>query len=226
MSTFILSPHFDDAAVNCYSILNDKAISIVTVFGGIPPAGSVSLWDTVCGTANSRSIMQQRISENQQAFSGFKVKLTDLDFLDNQYRKTDLNALGIADRLRHLIPENSTVYAPLALSRQFRHPDHVLVRDAAMKLRHNRRLIFYPDMPYMRPAAKPDIAVNKIASLAFDSLGIRLKPKIIRLTPEDITLKTKLIKSYATQYLMTNLVSLGGLGRASRIGYELFFSLD
>ena len=226
MSTFIISPHYDDAAVNCYSILNDKSISIVTVFGGVPPAGSVSLWDAICGTANSRSMMKQRISENQHAFSRFNVKLTDLDFLDNQYRKTDLNDLDIADRLGHLMPENTTVYAPLALSRLFRHPDHVLVRDAAMKLRHNRRLIFYPDMPYMRPTAKPDITANKIANLAFDSLGIRLKPRIIRLTPEDITQKAKLIKSYTTQYFMTNLVSLGGLGRASRIGYELFFSLD
>ncbi len=223
MSTYILSPHFDDAAVNCYSVLNNTGVSVVTVFGASPQDHTVTLWDMICGIPSSRKMMIQRIAENKQALTGFKVQLIDLDFLDNQYRKINISKNDIASKLDSLIPKDSTIFAPLALGQLYSHPDHKLVREAALMLK-NRRLIFYPDVPYMKLSTDNNKTAAKIVKLARDSLNIKLKPVINHLTQEDVASKINLIKNYDTQYTMTNLMSFGGLTRIKKLNYELFFN--
>ncbi len=225
MRAFILSPHFDDAVIDCYSVLNQTKSTVITIFAGIPNAQTRSLWDWLCGNANSHQMVKARIEENRRALAVTDARIINLDFLDHQYRKPTVAPQLIANQLVNKIPTNTDVYAPLALSRVFRHGDHELVRNAALSLAPNHQLFLYPDIPYMRLGHNADIAANTIVKTAAKTLGIKLEPVIVKLSVSDIENKLRLIKLYETQYRPTNLVSLGGLSRLKRLDYELFFKL-
>ena len=227
MATYILSPHFDDAAVNCYSVLSKSGVSVITVFGAAPTnLKTTTLWDIICGVPNSHKMMLQRSAENKQALSGYRVKLIDLDFLDNQYRKNSLSKKDIARTLDAVIPNQATIFVPLALSRLYRHPDHIMVREAALTLTKNRSIILYPDMPYMKLSSDVEKESAKIMRLAEKVLNLELTPVVNHLTQKDVISKIKLINSYTTQYAMTNLVSFGGLTSIRKLSYEIFFKLS
>lgn len=47
---FIISPHFDDAVLSCWSVLTgDEPVKVLTVCGGEPQTSTLTLWDGACG---------------------------------------------------------------------------------------------------------------------------------------------------------------------------------
>ena len=121
-------------------------------------------------------------------------------------------------------PNQSVYYAPLSNGKFWRHPDHSLVKQAALKLLIlGKKVYFYPDIPYARLPDRNKLNVPRIEKYNSKKLSINFKTKIIPLTTEDIYRKVKDVKSYKSQYTMTNLVSLNNLARSLSLDYELIF---
>jgi LmbE family N-acetylglucosaminyl deacetylase len=85
--TVVCSPHFDDAVLNCWSVLErDAACAVVNVFTGAPAAGFTSWYDQVNGASSSAMHMHQRSLEDREALSIAGKTAIDLGLLEVQYR--------------------------------------------------------------------------------------------------------------------------------------------
>jgi LmbE family N-acetylglucosaminyl deacetylase len=149
----ILSPHLDDAAIDCFSLFERHPI-VVNVFTGIPPAGTLSEWDRECGAADSSEWMVRRLAEDRAALGKYVDEIVGLGVLEHAYREgvTPAAALtAVTDALEACpaLLRASALYAPLAGGRQ-PHPDHRIVREAARSLgrRLGRPVLLYADLPY------------------------------------------------------------------------------
>jgi LmbE family N-acetylglucosaminyl deacetylase len=149
----ILSPHLDDAAIDCFSLLERRPI-VVNVFTGIPPAGTLSEWDWECGAADSSNWMVRRLAEDRAALGVYVDEIVGLDLLEHAYREGVTPAAALAavtDALEACpaLSHASALYAPLAGGRR-PHPDHRIVREAARSLgrRLDRPVLLYADVPY------------------------------------------------------------------------------
>ena len=138
----ILSPHMDDAVLNCWSVLTGPGpVAVVDVFGGVPRAGFVSGWDAVCGATDSAEMVRARLAEDRAALAHAGVEPVALPFLDAQYRGCRaLPAFADVDRaIAEHVPAISAVYVPLGT----RHADHRLrppPRRGDRPLRHPGRI--------------------------------------------------------------------------------------
>lgn len=205
MRHVILSPHFDDAIFSCYSVLKNKDVLVINVFAGAPLHPKYKLWDLICGHINSTVMMNHRTNENKEVFDELGVKFVNLDNLENQYTKSR-NIKFIEDSIRKNLEKDDVIYAPIAKSKIYKHPDHLLVRSIANNLSKEYQVKYYLDLPYMNPRLKHS------------------NEEVVKLENKDIENKFKLSKKYKTQYSPTNLVSFGNLGRGIKSGIEKFFN--
>lgn len=222
----ILSPHFDDAVLNCWQLLSESSALVLNIFSGVPPKGTHRFWDLVCGTADSHKMMQKRRRENEAAISlsGSHAQLY-LDYLEAQYRQRQpaVNVNNLAADILELAPAGAVFLAPLAAGRLRRHADHVLLRRAAMQLLvQGHKVSFYPDAPYMNlPRLPRKQALKRLERRASQVLSSDVTLQINELTPEQRAAKLRAMQTYQTQYKMTNLFSFGGLRRLARREYEV-----
>ncbi len=155
--TIIISAHLDDAVLSCYAALS-PAVTVVTVFAGFPPPGTLGHWDAGGGSTDSRERIAERRIEDREALARSGAQLVHLDFHDVQYvtmgavPATTAEALQAA--LREQVAGVETVLGPCALSamrrphwlRRRRYSDHRFVRDAVLAVRPDATL--YADLPY------------------------------------------------------------------------------
>ena len=122
-------------------------------------------------------------------------------------------------------PDDSIFLAPLAASPLRRHADHILARETALHLlKQGRGVNFYPDAPYMNlPSSGREQSLHKIVRRAEHSLGFAVTAKVKKLDAHELGIKCRSMQAYKSQYVMTDLFSLGGLGRIGRRNYELVF---
>jgi LmbE family N-acetylglucosaminyl deacetylase len=158
----VLSAHFDDAVLSCWSILNRYGSDalVLTVFGGSPPPGQLWPWDAIApGAADSASRVRERMEENRQALAPTNSNHVDLDFLDGQYIVPGARQPRAAD-LMPLLRDAELVFCPAAQGRVNRHPDHLRVRALVMQVRPDASL--YADQPYFQfPADLDALPVEK-----------------------------------------------------------------
>lgn len=143
----VLSPHLDDAALSCFDVLcrQGTARTVVTVFAGVPEPGTVGEWDASQGVSRSDEHMAERVTDDLDVMAGLGVRAVHLPLLDRQYRKDRLTSRSLARRLEQHV-EGADVYAPAGFGQ---HPDHVLVRDAALRaFARMASLRLYADLPY------------------------------------------------------------------------------
>jgi len=139
----VLSPHFDDAVLSCWHVLEGGAATVATVFSASPPAGTSGWWDRLTGEPDSVARMRERRREDEVALDLVGARSLELGLLDEQYRANG-SVPALADALRAATAEAGVVYAPIGL---FLSNDHKLVRDAAMGLDAPLRL--YADHPHI-----------------------------------------------------------------------------
>jgi hypothetical protein len=85
--TVVCSPHFDDAVLNCWSVLDrDESCAVVNVFTGAPGGGFTSWYDQLSGASSSAAHMHQRAIEDRDALSVAGKRPIDLGMLEAQYR--------------------------------------------------------------------------------------------------------------------------------------------
>ncbi len=225
----ILAPHLDDAVLNCWHLISQPGAIVMNIFSAVPPAGTRAWWDRICGVSDSHRMMQLRLSENQRAMRYTKNQIHQVfvDELDSQYRtkKTAPSIKALADIIEKKSVADGIYFAPLAVSRIYRHPDHVLVRLVNLELRQRgHNVAFYPDYPYMLATRKPNsFLIKRTRALAEKTLAMNLTLRIQHLTNDMLNAKSLAMRSYETQYRAMNIETLGALDRLARRDYELVF---
>ena len=171
----ILSPHFDDAVLSCWSVLTGAhAVEVLNVFTGAPAhATDLHAGELLTGAGDALARARERAAEDEDALALAATRPRNLDLLEYPHwvasrppdrslpRAVARRVAGIRrpaaseaeDRLREVLhagarhlDRRAHVYAPAALGG---HPDHVVVREWACRLlREGARVSFYADQPY------------------------------------------------------------------------------
>lgn len=223
MNPVILSPHIDDAVFSCWHLLTQPRATVVTIFSGIPKEGTKTLWDRVCGEPNSVAMMHKRLKENSDILSGLEVHSINLDYLDRQYKPGDYSQPEMADHILTQIKDKSVFFAPIAASPLWRHPDHITVREVALELlKRGETVSFYADIPYMQMPYYPEKSyIDHLNHRSAKLLKMNTSTEIIKLAPRDQVLKRQAMRQFESQYTMTNLTSIGTLGRKANTKLEV-----
>jgi LmbE family N-acetylglucosaminyl deacetylase len=148
MLNAILSPHFDDAILSCWQLLDGPAdVTVLNVFTAVPPAGTpLPWWDRVTGATDPVERMRERRGEDAAALTLVGTPSVELGLLDDQYRTAELSVGEVVQRITLELHPQAIVHAPGAFDG---HPDHVLVRNAALELaRVGRPVVLYADLPH------------------------------------------------------------------------------
>ena len=219
----ILSPHLDDAVFNAWHILSQKNTQLITVFSGLPDGNHATLWDRIGGFKKSRDMMEARRQENETALSGLGVHIVNLDFLDNQYMNEVRDEDELYNQLKARVAKTDIIYAPIAVGKPYRHPDHVLLRDIGLQLKkEGYKVNFYADIPYMQIPKKPgDSYVSRLEKRIFSLTGEKLKVSVMSLDNNEVIKKVAAMKAYETQFTITNITSFGRLSKKANIQSEI-----
>jgi hypothetical protein len=146
----LLSPHWDDAVLGCWSLLTSKReLNVVNVFAAIPPPGHAGVWEAVIGVRDSAERARARIAEDASALALAGRQAVNLALLDARYRRRTRSAVGLDELDRALVAEvqsASRVYVPAGIGA---HADHLLTRHyGRMLLRTGMPVTLYAELPY------------------------------------------------------------------------------
>src|SRR4051812_3102072 len=110
----VISPHLDDAVLSCWHVLDGGEATVISVFTGVPDAGTTGWWDKLTGTDDSPARVRERLREDERAMSLPAAPPTPLDPLDEQYRHNGATP-PVAEALAEHVADADEVYAPLGL---------------------------------------------------------------------------------------------------------------
>jgi LmbE family N-acetylglucosaminyl deacetylase len=236
MASLILSPHFDDAVLSCWRVLEAGGeVTVVNVFTASPPSGRPSAWwDRLTGARDSIARMAERRAEDQAALALAGCEALSLGLLDDQYRTADIETGKVLERLRGALAPGSELYAPAAMDE---HRDHVLVRDAALSLAgEGWPLVLYADLPHAtgagwpswvsgmrkRPGSDPDAIWDRAldgAGLALEELTAYVRP----LEPAARARKLAAVDCYRTQREALDRFSFAPLADPRALAWEVYW---
>lgn len=226
----VLSPHLDDAVLDCWSVLTQPGrLNVVNVFAGMPSAGRTTHWDRIVGASDSAELMRRRIDEDREALALAARTPVNLDFLEHQQREDSrppkLKALDKA--LTKVVPAASRVYAPAVLGTP--HPDHVRVRAyARASAAAGMPVLLYADLPYAvvygwphwvtGDARDPHLDVD-----AYWSERPAGEPRVVALDEAQAAAKLDAMRAYATQFPSLDRGPIGLLSNPKVHRFEVFW---
>jgi hypothetical protein len=147
----VLSPHYDDAVLSCWSVLSGgQQVAVVNLLGGIPPPGQAGAWELLAGVRDSAERARLRMAEDARALALAAREPLNLPLLDQQYRRRARSQVGLIELDRALaeagVAAASRVYAPAGIGG---HADHLLARRyARLLLAAGVPVTLYADVPY------------------------------------------------------------------------------
>jgi LmbE family N-acetylglucosaminyl deacetylase len=137
----VCSPHFDDAALGAaYLLLAHPGSTVVTVFGGPPPAypDPPTEWDAQGGFRTGDDVVALRREEDRAAMRVLGAVPHWLDFVDHQYLAPGdrAGASEVAAALEPVIDavKPTAVFLPMGLA----NPDHVVTHEGGALLAARR----------------------------------------------------------------------------------------
>jgi LmbE family N-acetylglucosaminyl deacetylase len=147
VATVILSPHLDDAVLSCWQLLTQPGeVIVINVFAGIPTRSAPAWWDRYTGATDSAQRVRERVEEDARALALAGRTPVNLDLLDEQYRDAEQPLAPPTPQIARLVDRSAQIYAPAAFAS---HPDHLLVRAAALELRAEGYAVsLYADLPH------------------------------------------------------------------------------
>ena len=238
MATVILSPHFDDAVLSCWQVLEaGEEVVVVNVFTASPAVGRpLAWWDRLTGARDSIARMAERRAEDRAALALAGREALSLGLLDDQYRAAQIQAPAVLERLREALAPRSSLYAPAAMDE---HRDHVLVRDAALSLAgEGWPLVLYADLPHAitsgwpswvtgerkRPGDDPDAIWDRAlaaAGLDVQRVGARVRP----LEPAVRARKLAAVDCYRTQRDALDKYAFAPLADPRALAWEVYWQV-
>jgi LmbE family N-acetylglucosaminyl deacetylase len=232
----ILSPHCDDAVLNCWSVL-ERGAAVVNLFAGVPPQGTLTSWDRVCGGTDSAALVRERIAEDRAALATVGVDPVNLPFLDQQYRGCHPGPAfaEIDAQIAGAVPAASVGDAPLGL----RHSDHRFARRYAGAIaRAGVPVRIYADIPYVSELGWPDWVTGEPAHPRLDvaarfeefaaaapEIGAARDGEVVRLEPDRADAKLAAIQRYESQFPALDQGPLHAISNPAIHGFELFWPL-
>lgn len=235
--TLLLSPHLDDAALNCWSVLTGgEALSVVTVFAGLPPDGRLTNWDRIVRAKDSAQLLRQRRDEDHVALAVAGHRPLHLDFVEVQHRRNspEPSFRALDDAVRAVVPAACRVLAPMSLGSV--HPDHLLLRQYALALwRGGMPVTLYADVPYAVvygwPAwvtgepADPHLDVDAYWGQTLPTSPTLAKPRVVGLHGEAASDKLRALQAYRTQFSSLDRGPLGLLSNPMVHPFEVFWDM-
>ena len=234
----VLSPHLDDAVLSAWSVLTACAeVCVANICTAAPAAGTLGEWDRVVGASDSVAMMRSRRSEDRTALALAGRTPINLAFLDAQYRSEPLDRSRVLDALGDLLACAGAIYAPAGLGR---HPDHVAVREVALKAgaQADRPVYLYGELPYavqlgwppavtgepQRPRLRPEVRwETDLATAACGLAGLTLRAR--RLSDDESERKLAAMEAYRTQFDALNGGSLDLLRRPDVLRFEVLWEV-
>lgn len=233
----LLSPHLDDAVLDCWSVLTaDAPVTVVNVFAGLPPAGTVTSWDRIVGAADSAELMRARHAEDREALALAGREPVALPFLESQQRanRPEPSYAALDRAIAAAAPAASRVLAPMTLGTV--HPDHRLLRGYALALlAAGLPVTLYADAPYATvygwPAwvtgtePEPHLDVDAYWADSLAAVPGRSAPRVVALAAEAAAAKLTAMRAYRTQFPSLDRGPLGQLSHPLVHPFEVFWDL-
>ena len=234
----VLSPHLDDAVLSCWGELSaDGEVIVVNVFSALPDTAECSLYDRIAGATDARVRMEERVAEDRHALALSGRAPRNLDLLENAYRSRAPATRHLLRALGGLCPAASGVMAPAGIGS---HPDHLLVRNAALLLRRGGMPVeLYADMPYCAAYGWPawvtgqpptaNLVIDAYWEPALDAVsagGLKLTSVPRTLSDGQRSSKLRAMRCYATQYPSLTRGPLDVLAQPELLGYELKWRVE
>jgi LmbE family N-acetylglucosaminyl deacetylase len=234
----VLSPHLDDAVLDCWSVLTgEDEVEVVNVFALSPPAGTSSHWDALAGEPDSRKQFTARIEEDGRALALAGRTPHNLPFLELGYRRgKPVPGWSAIDReIAARVRAASRVLAPMTIGTL--HPDHALLRGYALALaQQGHAVTLYADIPYAAvygwPAwvtgDDPDPHLDVDAYWAASFAGTPVEPRsarVVRLDEQAAARKLEAMRAYATQFPSLDRGPVGAISKPEIHRYELFWDV-
>ncbi len=199
MTLVAISPHLDDVVLSIAQTLAavpdqhpEWKLIVTTVFAGLPGPDVLSGYDAQFGYESSNEAMKERRREDRAALELLRAEPRHLGFLDHQYRNTpDSTMLAVRDAIRSLFDSEWHTLVPLGIG----HPDHSLVRQAALKAAH-KEILFYEELPYRVLWPEQVFAAFEVIRNA----GWRIDPVVIPWAHGDRFVKESAIACYKSQF--------------------------
>jgi hypothetical protein len=235
----VLSPHLDDAVLDCWSVLTGAGdLRVVNVFAGMPLGGVVAYFDRLAGASDSAVHVGGRIADDRHALGHAGRRPLNLDFLARPYRagRPEPSFAQLDAALVESAGAAAMVYAPAALGEP--HPDHELVRDYALGLaRTGLPVRLYADLPYCAvygwPAwvtgGEPDPHLDVDAywngsSGAATSILTRAGANVVRLDGKRAAAKLTAMRAYR-EFPLLDRGPVGQLSNPAIHRYEVFWAV-
>jgi LmbE family N-acetylglucosaminyl deacetylase len=238
MGTVILSPHLDDAVLSCWHLLTrPEEVTVINVFAGIPSLSAPAWWDRCTGASDSAERARERVGEDRRALALAGRTPANLDLLDAQYREAEQPVDPPTGQIVGVIEPGSEICAPAAFGA---HPDHLLVRAAALELRAQGYAVsLYADLPHATVNGWPSWvrrgrghAATDIATASWDralaATGIpssAMTPNVYELAIEPYAEKLRAVQAYATQVRSLAALMDYPLSDRRALGYEVVWTL-
>jgi LmbE family N-acetylglucosaminyl deacetylase len=171
-------------------------VAVVNVFAGKPTGDEVEWWDSLTAAADPQSRMAERWAEDREALALAGREAKNLDFIDLQYRREEQPLEPLIEAIQAAAPEG-LLLAPSDLVGD--HPDHALVRDAALALRdRGRDIALYADLPHATRNGLP--RSWRLSLNGTGSATEQIEPEVRRLSPEEASRKREAFERYQTQH--------------------------
>jgi LmbE family N-acetylglucosaminyl deacetylase len=149
--------------------------------------------------------MRERRREDAAALGLVGTSSVELGLLDDQYRRAQLPLHEVVQRITFALPSQAIIHAPGAFDG---HPDHVLVRDAALELAGaGRAVVLYADLPHASargwPAwlsGEPSAAARDIAAdwdRVLWEAGVVVQELVRRVHPLDAPTRARKLQALA-----------------------------
>jgi LmbE family N-acetylglucosaminyl deacetylase len=217
--TVVLSPHLDDAVLNCWSVLTRPGdVRVVNVFAASPGSGFVTEIDRICGAVDSAAHMTERRREDSQALALAGRSPTNLTFLDRQYRAVGRTlALRDVDVALRSLGGVAHLYAPAA---------------------HGVRVSLYADLPYAvafgwpgwvtgedeDPHRDVDVFWQPLLRAA-PEIGHLRRAEVVRLPDAERERKLDAMRAYRTQFPALDGGAVHLLSNPLVHGFEVFWTI-
>ena len=238
MTDLVLSAHLDDAVLSCGGRLGPGS-TVVTLFAGRPPRGTLAEWDVRTGATDSSERIAARWEEDRRALALLGARGVRLPLLCAQYREAAPDPPATVRLLAPFAASADALWLPAAVGA---HPDHVFTRDVGLELAEHAGVPvqLYADLPYSFLDGWPDVVRRAAPATPVETTSgwlaeaalvaevaarvrwpVSLTRRVFLLDPAARDLKRSAVAAYASQLEVLDGQCAGRLRRGDDLALEV-----